>query len=119
MGIIGVLMIFAVVRRRADMETLTMILLLGGVLLGSVLNIFLPVGFGEKGVYFNGRLTPFGNVQYFNVERETTGSFTLRLRTKKREVALDFKQEEKPLVLAWMDKGKIPDMETCLKQNDQ
>jgi len=114
MGIVLVLMGLAIFQRRNELNSVTLWVILGGVLVGCLLYILTPTGFGEKGLYFNGKLTPFEKFQYYCVERETEKGFALRLHTNKREFVLDFAQAQQPLVLAWMSKGKVVDFETHL-----
>jgi len=116
MGIVLALMALAIFQRRHELNSLTLWVILGGVLVGGVLYVITPTGFGEKGLYFNGRLYPFSQFQYHRVERETDKGFALRLHTVKREFVLDFSQEQQPLVLAWMSKANIVDFEAYLAE---
>ena len=64
-------------------------------------------GLGDEYVYHRGRRYGYDQIEYYHIERESGGSFIIRLHTRRRELMLQYPDEKKDLVMEYMGKFNI------------
>lgn len=111
MGILVVLGGVAMWRRWSELGRLWPILV---ALVGcTALYMTMKAGFGDQGMYFNGKLVKYPKINHYNIERETETGFSLRINTGNKDYVLDFSADQSEAVLAYLGKGQVPDAKTA------
>lgn len=85
-----------------------------GIVISFALFMLMKAGFGEKGFYINGRFVPFEKIRYYDIERETEEGFCLRINAGYKEYTINYTTQQRELVMAYLIKGKVPDMKTAI-----
>ena len=102
------LMAFAIYRQRDALVSVWVIFAF--LIVAFVLFLFMKVGLGDNGIFFNGKFVAYDKIKSYSVERETETNFSLRLDVGRKEYVMEFKQDERELVMGYMAKGKVPDV---------
>ncbi|MBQ9534923.1 MAG: hypothetical protein IJU78_03670 [Clostridia bacterium] len=96
----------AIYRNRSRMNT-TLWIAFGAMPLVLVIFALMKNGLGDSFVYYRGKRYGYDQIEYYHVEREEGGSFILRLHTRRRDIVLQYPDEKKELVMAYLEKFHI------------
>jgi len=88
----------------------------GGIVLGMVLYALIRAGFGDDGLYVNGRLVPFKTMNFYTLEPRTEKKVILRVHTAKRDYALLFANAQQDEVERRMEEGGVSTLEQHQKK---